>query len=419
MKPSPGAQPDLGVTSPVEVDLESPEFFERPEPTLAALRERAPVHFHAPRGAFVLTRYDDVSRALRDPRLSVNRGGAIARCPAPEAREALAKCNEAFGGWMVFSDPPRHTRLRDRVAPSFTPARVRRIRALVETIAEELADEVAAAPGAVDLLPAFAEPLPARVTARLLGIDAGDLPALSAHTDRCFAFFGARPASADTVFAARESLAAMHAFFDRLLERKRSERADDVLGVLAREEAESARLEPGELAGLAMTLVAGAFGTTSHLVGNAVRALLAHPGAWERLVRDSSLASAAVEETLRYDGPAFSVQRNATVDLELGGVRLRAGDRLYCVLHAANHDPAVFPAPERFDLDRPRSTHVALGAGTHFCLGASLTRLEAEVALRVLARRAPDLELAGPTPRAGTIAMRGLAALPVRARRVA
>lgn len=395
-------------------DLESPAFFTDPGPTLAKLREAAPVYFHEPLGAWILTAHDDVALALRDSRFSVDRGGAIARCPHPGVRAPLDECNQAFGAWMVFSDAPLHLRLRDRAAPGFTPARVRRLRASIEAFAGELASAMVGGSEARDLVASFTDPLPARVTAALLGIPSDDIGALEAHTDHFFAFFGATTASAEVVTRAHESLLAMRAYFDEQLERRRREVTDDLLSYFLSEEEARASLSHEELVGLAMTLVAGAFGTTTHLIGHAVLALLERRSEWEKLVRDPSLAASAVEETMRFDGPALSVQRRALVDVELKGSVLRAGDRVYAMLHAANHDPAVFPDPGRFDIGRPTGRHLGFGMGAHFCLGASLSRLEATIALATLVERFPELELAGAPRRVGTIAMRGLASLPVR-----
>ena len=395
-------------------DLTSPGFFADPSPTLTRMREEDPLHFHEPLRAWILTRYDDVFHVLRDSRFSVDRNGAISRCPVPSVQRELDECNSAFGEWMVFSDPPRHARLRDRVASSFTPARVRSLEPAIRQIAHEMA-VAARAKGEIDLIAELATPLPARVTAALIGITLEDVSTLSSDTDEVFAFFGAGIASAEVVTAAHASLGRMRAYFEGLLASRRARPGADLLSWVVEAESLEPTLERDELVGLAMTLVAGAFGTTSHLIGHAVLAMVEHRE-WEALVADRSLARGVVEETLRYDGPALAVQRRAREDVELRGHVIHRGERVYCMLSAANRDPRVFECPDVFDPRRSPNKHLGLGGGTHFCLGAGLARLEASIALEVLAEEVPALRLAGAPRRAGNMAMRGLASLPVATR---
>lgn len=405
------------------VDLESAAFFASPTDTLAELRARAPVWFHAPLDAYVLTRYADVARVIRDPGFSVDRGEAIGRSPHPEVKQALDACNRFFGRFMVFADPPLHTRLRASVSSAFTPARMRALEQMIDVVIDELLTDLGARGGAFELVSAFAEPLPTRVTAHLLGLPEHMHLALQRITDDFFAFFGAGAASQEIVLSAHAAIEASRALFEDVVDAKRRRPGDDVLSALVQAQEDAPSLSRDELLGVCITLVAGAYGTTTHLVANAVAAALAEADGGTRALRELAAsparAAAHVEETLRFDGPALSVVRRAEHDVELSGVRVPKDARIYAMLHAANHDPEVFVRPSVFDPLRTPNRHLGLGAGVHFCLGASLTRLEATRAITAIARRFPDLELAAPIERAGNLSMRGVASMHVRSRALA
>ncbi|MBC7173846.1 MAG: cytochrome P450 [Polyangiaceae bacterium] len=395
-------------------DLDAAAFYSTPGPTLARLRSEAPVYFHEPWNAWVLTRYADVSAIIRDSSFSVDRGGAIGRSPHAEVREALEAANRFFGLWMVFSDPPRHTRLRQRVAAAFTPARIREWTSGIDAILSDCLARLATGEHTFDVVSAVAEPLPARMTSFLLGLPQGAESTLHRFTDDFFALFGAASASPEIVLDAHRAIASCRAFFEDVLRQRNEAPGDDLLSAIVAAERDEPTLEQDELLGVAMTLVAGAYGTTTHLIAHAILALLEERTHYEALTADPSLAPGVVEETFRYDGPALSVVRRATRDVVVADATLRAGDRVYCMLHAANHDPEVFEAPERFDPRRSPNRHLGLGAGPHFCLGASLTRLEATRALVALAKAFPCLALAeSPIERVGNLSMRGLARLDV------
>jgi len=200
-------------------------------------------------------------------------------------------------------------------------------------------------------------------------------------------------------------------FFERELAARQVDPRDDLLGLLAVEEQGGPRLSDDERVGLAMTLLAGAFGTTSHLISLTLLALLERHEARAKVAEDPSLASSAVEETLRFDGPALSLVRVALEDVPIGDRTVKAGQRVYCMLHAANHDPAVFEDPGRFDLTRDARRNLGLGLGRHFCLGAALTRMESEVAIAAVAPHLRSLRVVGPPRRSGNLAMRGLDSL--------
>lgn len=395
--------------------LRSPEFHADPAPILARARREAPVHWDPELGTWILTRWDDVAAALRDPRFSVDRGGSISGLADPAAAGELAWCSDQVLRWMVFSDPPRHTRLRSAVHRYFASSAVGGMRTLVAAIVSEVLAELVPRQR-LDVIADLAVPVPALVTARMLGLPYSDATLLKRWTADLFALFGAGVAGAQVVAAAYRSLRDCHDYFTRVLAERRRRPGDDLISALFADEA--AALDDDERIGLCATLVAGAYETTTHVVGNGVWALLRHPEQLAHLRSDPTACAAAVEETFRWDGPAFSVVRRATEDASYGGLTIAAGERVYCLLYAANRDPARHAAPDAFDVGRADTRHLGLGHGIHFCLGAALTRVEATALLEALVGL-PALEidrdvLDGEPRYAANLAIRGLDRLPVR-----
>lgn len=397
--------------------LLDPALHADPAPVLARARHEAPVHWDPALGTWVLCRWDDVSALLHDPRFSVDRGGRIAGLGDPSRAAALAWCSEQVLRWMTFSDPPRHSRIRGAVHRAFSASAVAGLRPAVErAVAETLAP--ARRRGRLEVLAELAVPVPARITAELLGLPAADTELLKRWTVDLFALFGAGVASAAVIDAAQAALTACRAYFAATLAERRRRPGDDAISALVTAP-EAAALDDDERIDLCATLVAGAYETTTHLVGNGLWALLRHPAQLAAVQAEPARCAAAVEETFRWDGPAFAVMRRATCDVTIGDVAIAAGDRVYCLLYAANRDPARFADPDRFDVARRDLRHVGLGHGIHFCLGAALSRLEATVMLAALLAL-PELELdrealgGGAPSYVGNMAMRGLRSLPVR-----
>lgn len=229
-----------------------------------------------------------------------------------------------------------------------------------------------------------------------------------------FMLFGAGFATDEVVEATYQSLIACTEYFEAILGQRRQNPGTDLIGKLIVVEERGSMLSEEELTGACITLMAGAYETTTYLIGNGLLALLRHPDQLQRLRENPMLIDSAVEELLRYDGPALSVVRRAIEDTQIGGRWLRTGQKIYCMLHAANRDPERFPEPDRLDIDRKDNRHLGLGHGIHFCLGAVLTRLETKIAINTLIQRLPNLHL---NPDELTwvpnLAMRGLHSLPV------
>jgi hypothetical protein len=310
-------------------------------------------------------------------------------------------------------DPPAHTRLRDRVRHAFTPGRVARLRPRIRAIAEELLAAAESA-GRLELIADFAYPLPVRVIAELLGIPAHDLPLLRRWSDD-LAVLLVEPFKGEGAEARSErSLTEMRAYFeDVFAARRRAPRDDLVSGLVGAAPADA--LDDDELFGLVSLILVAGHETTTNLIGNSVLALLRNPDARRFLDAEPSRIPGAVDELLRYESPVQVAQRIARQDCEVAGQRVRRGDRLYALLGSANRDPEAFPEPDRLDFQRGDVRHVAFGSGLHFCVGATLARLEGAVALETLLRRLPAFEADFEKPVwRRRLVLRGLEALPLR-----
>jgi cytochrome P450 len=379
-------------TAPFEPQPLGDRYFQDPLRVFARMREQSPVtSVITPEGqrAWLITRYEDVRKALADPRLSkdwrkLRSPGFV---PDPSVGFLMAH--------MLNADPPDHTRLRRLVQKAFTPGRVAALRPRIEAITASLLDAMAAARDAdpagddvVDLITAFAFPLPMTVICELLGIPDGDREEFKTWSQVILS-------STATFDEYRAAGGAMYGYFTRLLVDKRAAPADDLLSALitARDSGDSLD-EPELLAMIFLLLVAG-HETTVNLIATGTLALLTHPPELSRLRADPSLLPGAVEELLRYANPLnHATDRYAPEPIEVGGVMIPAGEPVLVVTSSANRDPARFPDPDRLDLGRDASGHVAFGHGIHYCVGAPLARLEGEIAFGALLARFPGLSLA-------------------------
>lgn len=360
----------------------------------------------------MLTRYDDMVAATQDPRLRSDRAGAMGeRAGCPELQPLF----EVIGAQMNITNPERHHRLRALVAKVFTPRAVDNLRPAVEVLVNELLDPVAEQ-GRFDVIADVAFPLPARVIARLLGLESNDLDQLKRWSDDFSAIFGTDPSavSAEQYQRALQSTHELTAFFGAEFEKRRVAPGDDLLSLLVQAEIDGDRLSETELIANANLFLAAGHETTTHLIGNGLLALLRHPEQLTVLRDDPSLIANAFEEFLRYDGTVQFMVRQAGEDLTMGGQSIRKGQLVYLMFAAANRDPARFPDPDQLDVRRPFGVHLAFGHGPHVCLGAALARMEATVAFTALLRRLSGLRLTGERlTYQDNLELRGLKALPV------
>jgi cytochrome P450 len=376
-----------------ELDLLAPEVVADPHPTFARLREQDPVHWSERHRAWVLTRYDDVSAAFRDLRLSSDRASPLARADEAElvGQDPVVS---VLARWMVFRDPPDHTRMRRALRPAFTPPAVESLRATVERVVDQLIDGL---PEELDFLAEFAVPLPAIVIAELLGVPPEDHDRFRAWSQHLatLVFASGLP---DRHRRGREALSALAGYLGEQLERRRAQPTNDLLGTLAAMQT-AGELTSEEATANAVLLLFAGHETTTGLLANGLAVLLAHPRELERLRTDRSLIASAVEELLRYEGPSKLMARWAREEVELRGRRIAPGDLVFLVQAAANRDPEHFEEPHRLDLAREPNSHLGFGFGLHYCLGAPLARLETAIALSRLLDRRARIELAGDQPR--------------------
>jgi cytochrome P450 len=372
----------------------------------ARWREAGPVQQSAtPDGTpvWIVTRHVHVRAALADQRLSVDKHNSdrgYRGYTLPPALDAN----------LLNMDPPDHTRLRRLVSKAFTARRVEALRPRVQHLTEALLDAIAPA-GAADLVTEFAAPLPLTVIGELLGVPVADRDDFRSWTNALITPDPDRPSQA------RDAVVKMRDYLVALIAGKRAVPADDLLSAMiaARDGGDS--LSEDELTSLAFLVLWAGYEVTVDLIGDAVLELLRHPDQLRLLRTNTDLAPAAVDEVLRYTSPnPFAIRRFPTQDIEIGGVRIPAGDTVLLCLGSAHRDPDRFVDPDRFDIQRGDNGHLGFGYGVHYCLGAPLARVEAETALVALARRLRDLALAVPDDQLRwrpSFRSRGLLGLPV------
>ena len=315
---------------------------------------------------------------------------------------------------MILSmNDPDHARVRRLLTRAFSPRAVASWRPMVESVANELLDGIG--DSSFDVVGEFAVPLTVRVICRLMGVPSEEWRRFKAWGEDATRSMGLVNARADQR-AAVAALGEVAHYFQSLVAERRHSPGEDLLSVMIAAEEDGDSLTDRELIANCVLLLIAGFETTVNLIGNASAALLTHPDQWERLVDDPDLAANAAEEVLRYDSPVQFTGRSAVTDTELAGAHIGKGEQVLILLASANNDPAVFSEPRRFDIGRENArSHVSFSAGAHYCLGASLARLEGEVALRALATQRPGLRLApGAVRRPGDL-MRGYKSLPLSA----
>jgi cytochrome P450 len=393
-----------------------PAWSSDPFPLYADLRRRAPVH-RSELGFWVFARHADCLAILRDRRSSSDaqhidldrmpdgfRRGAVADDPMAQAVVEARP--------FLFRDPPDHTRLRGLVAKAFTPRVVESLRARTQEVVDELIDAALEA-GTVDLISGFAHPLPVRIICDMLGVPVEDQErfgdwstALAAGLDPDFLL-------TDEAITRRDDAVLQFAgyFFELLAERRRSP-GDDLLSRLVEVEDDGTVLSEGELLSTCILLLVAGHETTVNLISGGIVALLRNPDELARFRHDPDVQRSGVEEMLRYVSPVQLTGRSLIEDLEVGGVTLRAGDFAMLLIGSANRDAEVFPDPDRFDVGRSPNNHLGFGFGIHHCLGAPLARMETQVALATLVRRAPGLALAGDVTYKTNVVLRGMEGLP-------
>ena len=367
-------------------DPRRPDVLADPYPAFERLREEDPVHWSEVLGGWVLTRYADVRAALAEPRLSADRITPFLARRAPTVSEAVEALLRRVGLWVVFTDPPVHTRLRGILGRVFTGRVVELRRARVAALVDALLDR-AAEVGEIDLIRDFAYPLPIAVIGDLLGVPPEDHERLKGWSDELATFVGSALATADRHERAARGVGEMHAYFERLVARRRAAPADDLVTALVAAQERGEPLSREELVASCVLLLFAGHETTTHHIANGLRALLQFPEELRALRENPTLAAAAVEELLRYDGPIGAQVRIVQAPQTLHGKDLKIGERVFLLMNAANRDPRAFRDPDRVDLRREGVPHLTFGFGAHICLGFPLARLEGQIALPAVLRR--------------------------------
>ena len=388
--------------------LLSPQRELDPAPAYAALHAHAPV-LRVAEGYYFVSGYAAVDAALRSPHTEAYDAKRL------DAQWAQWRDNRAvalFADSMLRSNPPQHTRMRRLAAGVFT---ARRVSALRGTVAAQVGEALDALPadGVVDLMTHLAFPLPIGVITALLGVPAADRRRFRRLAEAMTGVLEVRWSEEDQQ-RAHEAALELEDYFTHLIARRRAEPADDLVTALAAaHDADGGQLSAGELMGNLVLLLVAGFETTTNLLGNGIVLLLDHPAYADRLRADPALAGAYVEEILRIDSPVQLTERYSARPAVFGGADLPADAELVLLLGAANRDPARFADPDVFDPHRPGNAPLSFGAGAHYCLGAPLARLEAQVALPALLRRFPELRLADRPRRRPRMNLRGWDTVPV------
>ncbi len=400
--------PDASDAVPTGAELTAldPAFRADPYPVLERLRAREPVHYDRVIGRWVLTRSDDVERLLRDRSMSVD--------PRNANEGTYMRIFTRFQEFsLLFQDPPAHTRLRSLVSKAFTPRAVERQAPRIRQIADELLGAVARR-DRFDLIEAFAGPLPVIVIAEMLGIDPAHRHDFKRWSDG--QAMGLNPLlTADERAATQQLDAELQAYLRGALGERRADPRDDLLSALIAVEEAGDQLTDREIVTMCTLLLAAGNVTTTDLIGNGVWLLLRHPEQLGRLRDDPSLIANAVEEILRFESPVVQTARIPMGSGEFDRCPIHRGESVLASLAASNRDPGRYPEPDRFDITRSDVRHHSFGGGAHYCLGAPLARLEAQLAIPALLQRFPRLRLADePLEWRPFPAFRGLARLGVR-----
>ena len=399
-------------------DLGNPVTNANPFPEFARLRAEDPVHWSPAMKAWIVTRYADVKQvALNNRQISADRLTPFFKANPEYQRGSIESLVRYLNHWMVFRDPPDHTRLRRLFTKAFTPTSVENLRPNIESIVVHLIERMehkAASCEPVDYIADFAYPLPASVIMDLLGVPRDDLERVKVWSDDIALFIGTAQVAGNKYLRAEAGAKAMADYFRGLVEDRTAAPTGDMLSqlVLARDDRDA--LTTDEIIGTAILLLFAGHETTTNLIGNGFLYSMKNREQWQRLVADPALADSAVEEYLRYDGPSGALARVAAADVKLAGRTIREGQRVFAFVNSANRDPEAFDDPDRFDIGRPQNPHMTFGHGIHFCLGAPLARLEARIAVVRLAERLPDIRLKDGEPEwHDSLILRGVKSLPV------
>jgi cytochrome P450 len=366
-----------------DFDLSSDSFFENPYPTFERLRAEAPVYFFAPLQSFILTRAADMEAFVKDPSFSSRRSGELlGGLGVTGEDEASKKMLATWSRIAFFQDPPRHTAIRQLISKGFSPAAVERLRPSIAKVVER-ALEKGRRQGEMDVVADFASDISINTLAELFAIPAEDRPKFMKWTVDVLKPAGAGAGGAEVTRMIVTSANDMYDYMMALADERRRAPGDDMISRFIRIEEEGSEFA-GEAAIQSYQMVGAGYVTSMNQIASSVLALLRHPNELQKLRENQGLLKSAVEEALRYEASALSINRMCVRDTEIQGVKISKGQFVFAMIASANRDPALFPDPDRFDITRSQNRHIAFGVGPHYCPGASLSRMEVEEALRAL-----------------------------------
>jgi len=409
----------MDTTADLDFRPDAPGFLRDPFPLYRRLRQEDPVHWSPRLKSWVLTRYDDVKAVLLDKEVSSDRlRPYFATLPGAEAAR-IAAIVRYLSRWMVFRDPPEHTRLRRLTGKVFHLQSMHAMRPVAEELVQWLLaaiDRRIGKRGRVDFVADFAGPLPALVIMSMLGVPKEELAKVKRMSDEMALFIGSSRMSRDKYEIAERATREMAAFFAELIQDRKRQAKEDLLSQLVHLEDDGDRLSEDELVATCILLLFAGHETTTNHIANGLLSLLRFPDELAELRADDALAPRAIEELLRYDGPSGAQVRIVKVEQELRGRTLRPGERVFLMLNAANRDPEAYDEPDRLVLGRDGVAHLTFGFGMHICLGFPLARMEGQVALPAVVRRWEKIALAVPESRLewlNSMVFRGLRSLPL------
>lgn len=403
-------------TTKTRKSLFSEGIVQDPYPTYARLHEEGPIHFVEVAGKWAvwsIFSHAECASIAKDTRLSAKRAQQML-LPLPLSRQAeFSELSRMLSLWLIFMDPPEHTRLRKLLNKGFSAAAVEALRPQVQAIVEQMLSPLKQG-SEVDLMRELANPMPVQIILEMLGIPQ-ELGDTFVEWSRAIAAFRGNPnRTVEEARAAQDALVQLTEFFRKTVEERRRNKGNDLISLLIDIEEEGEVLTEDELYAQCIALLFAGHETTRNLIGNGMYTLLKNPEQTAELRAKPEMIRSAVEELLRYESPVQFTARVLKEDMEICGQEIRKGWTVQCMLGAANRDPKQFKEPDQLDLKRLNNQHLAFGAGLHACIGAQLARLEGQVAILNLVQRFPNMKLSGPPPEwAPTFGLRGLNSLSV------
>lgn len=380
------------------------------------LRSEEPIYWSDAWTSWVLTRYDDSVECLKNVKDFSSVGRTLRfmdQIPEDERHRFKALREHYEDGGLINKDPPDHTRLRKLVLKAFSPRLIEKMRRMITELVNELIDKVQDK-GQMEMISDFAFPLPAILIAGILGVPPEDRGMFKDWSRKILLFTGSGRIDLDFAEKAQDSRVAMSNYFRQLMKERINEPQDDLISALSSARENNDLLTETELVTTCGVLLVAGHETTANLITNGFRALFQYPDQLEELKKNASFLPGAIEEILRYDSPLQSIPRLVSKDIEFGGKTFKKGDLVTAMIGAANRDPAHFSNPHDLDIHRKDNAHIAFGQSVHFCLGASLARMEVPIAFEALLRRLPNLRLEGKDPKWRlSMSLRGLESLDI------